>query len=83
MIFDWGQREKIESKVLVPPVNISSDREDLILELFENVNWVLFSCIFPPNSDFPGKLEREKQKSKQGTEKLVSFRSKMGVLYEN
>ena len=59
MRFDWGKREKIESKVLVPPVNISSDREDLILELFENVNWVLVSCIFPRNSDFPGKTEEE------------------------
>lgn len=42
--FDSGQNEKIESKVLVPPVKMISDSEGLVLE---NVKGDLFSCIFP------------------------------------
>lgn len=46
MGFDWGQYEKIESKVLVPPVNMISESEGLVLVPLENVKGALFSCIF-------------------------------------
>lgn len=58
MGFDWGQYEKIESKVLVPPVNMISESEGLVLVPLENVKGALFSCIFGNVSDFPGKLEQ-------------------------
>lgn len=76
MGFDWGQYEKIESKVLVPPVNMISESEGLVLVPLENVKGALFSCIFCNVSDFPGKLEQEKQ----GSEKLLPFPSKKGTL---
>lgn len=37
MVFDGGQLEKIESKVLVPPVNMSCDNEDRISPTSVNV----------------------------------------------
>lgn len=80
MGFNWGQYEKIESKVLVPPVNMISESEGLVLVPLENVKGALFPCIFGNVSDFPGKLEQGNQRRKQGNEKLLPFPSKKGTL---
>lgn len=78
-MFDGGQREKIESKVLVPPVNMSCDSEDPTSIPSVNVkgrlwSWILSMVTFPEFFFF-----RENRKSwkimcrKQGTKNWSFF----------
>ena len=60
MMFDGGQCEKIESKVLVPPVNKSCDKEYLISAPSLNVKGRFWSWIASiVMADFPALFSRE------------------------
>jgi hypothetical protein len=80
MVYDGGQCEKIESKVLVPPVSKSCDKEDLISTPSLNVNgrfWFWSWIVSIAMADFPvlfsRKIGTENNVKETGTLKIGPF----------